>query len=196
MEEGAGGELLNKRRQRGAGAAFADDDGAAHLLNPARKNLAGRCAHPIDQDGDRPRVAVLLREEGELQFAATHLHHAERPLIVADPAGDGRGDAADPARVPAQVEDHPVGVAEAVDGRLEFFDYRRGEDVEPDVADVTRAVGYPLSFELGVLRRKIAEPRRQLSFQSLSRQSCFAHMVFVVEVNDLHLRPDRRPSRP
>src|SRR5262249_16456781 len=79
-------------------------------------------------------------------------------------------------------------VAEAADSRLEFFDHRRREDVEPDVADVTGAVGYPLRFELCVLRRKIAETRRQLAFQFLYRENGFAGPVFVVQVDDLHRR--------
>src|SRR5262245_1499804 len=199
LEERAGGKLLNIRRQSEAGAPFADDDGAAHLLNPAREDLTRRSAQPVDQNGDRAGIRIRLWKNTEFQFARAHLHRSERPLLVANFTGDGGGDAPEPARIPAQVEDHPVSVVEARDGGLELFDHRRREDVEPDVADVARSsrtvgrtvggtVGDTFCLELGVLWREIAELRRQLTFQPLSYKTRFARLVFVIEVNELDRR--------
>src|SRR5262245_6583946 len=149
---------------------FAYDDGAAHLLNSTRKDFARRSAHPVNQNGDRPGVRIRLWKNGEFHLTAAHLHCAEQAWLVTYSASDGCGDASNPARISAQVEDYPVGATEFGNCRFELFDHRGREDVEPDVADVTRsiraiggaivrAIGDPLRLKLCVLRGEIPEPR-------------------------------------
>ena len=118
------GSVLRRRRQRLPHRLTAEDARPTEALQARRRSTPTRSpsvrrrgSRPVRKTAHAAAVAASTARVGVELRACTpaHLHPAEQRRLVDDVAGDAANHVRQPARIAAQIDDEPVGGAEAID---------------------------------------------------------------------------------